>query len=184
MRSRSASLRANRASRATCSTSCREITLELLQLRVLQREPLAPDAGEAHGHDGVGAVALDADLQALAEAGVAHAGADPDWPRLLLGLVARHLAGGQGGRLLHAAAVERQEAILRHLAQEPGRLAHPVAVDAPVERPRQREPLLGARDPDVAQAALLLDLVGVVHRARVREDALLEPGEEHRRELQ
>ena len=53
-----------------------------------------------------------------------------------------------------------------------------------MERPRQREPLLGARDPDVAQAALLLDLVGVVHRARVREDALLEPGEEHRRELQ
>src|SRR5438093_7706764 len=94
MRSSSASVRASRESRATCSTSCREITLELLQLGVLQREPLAAHAGEADRHDRVAAVALHAHHQALAEPRVTHAAAYLDRPRLFLGLVARHLARG------------------------------------------------------------------------------------------
>src|SRR5205823_8738533 len=92
MRSSSASFSARRERRATCSTSCREITLELLQLRVLQRQPLAADAGEADRHDRVAAVALHAHHHALAEARMPHPGADLDGPRLLLRLVARHLA--------------------------------------------------------------------------------------------
>src|ERR671918_534417 len=90
MRSLSTSLSASRASRATCSTSSREITLQLLQLSVLQRQPLAADAGEADRHDRVRAVALHAHHQALAEARVANAGADLDRPRLFLRLVAGH----------------------------------------------------------------------------------------------
>src|SRR5215470_19646038 len=106
MRSSSASSSASRANRATCSTSCREIMLELLQLGVLERQALAADAGEADGHHRVGAITLDADHQPLAEPRVAHAGADADRPRLFLGLVARHLASRQHRRLLDAAAVE------------------------------------------------------------------------------
>src|SRR6187399_2673891 len=91
MRSSSASLSARRERRATCSTSCREIILELLQIRVLERQALAADAGEPDGHDDIRAVALHADDHALAEARVAHAGAHLDRPRLFLRLVARHL---------------------------------------------------------------------------------------------
>src|SRR5215475_6226640 len=121
MRSSSASVSARRDSRATCSTSCREIMLELLQLRVLQRQALAPDAGEADGHDDVAAVALHAHHHALAESRVPHARADLDRPRLLLRLVARHLARRhryRGRRLLHAPGVERLQPVLGHLAQE------------------------------------------------------------------
>ena len=40
------------------------------------------------------------------------------------------------------------------------------------------------RDADVTEAAFLLELVGIAERAHVREDAVLEPGEEHDRELE
>src|SRR3972149_11125019 len=81
MRSLSASDSSSRASRATCSTSFSEIfgsaTLDLLQVRVLKREPLAPDAGEMHGRDHVRTLALDADPQALAPARGAGLRAQP-----------------------------------------------------------------------------------------------------------
>src|SRR5262249_60409440 len=131
----SASGSARRDSRATCSTSCREIMLELLQLRVLQRQALAADAGEPDRHDDVTAVALHADYHALAEPGVPHARADLDRPRFLLRLVARHLARRhryRRCRLLYAPGVERQQPVLGHLAQETRGLAHPVALHAPL----------------------------------------------------
>src|SRR6266446_9763645 len=151
--------------------------VQLLEVGVLQREPLAPDAGEGHGHHDVRAVALDADHQALSEARLAHARADLDRPRLLFGLVARHHAR-LGERRLGSRGVEQREVRLRHLAQEPRGLADAVAVDAPVHGVREIEPLTRAGEPDVAEAPLLLDLLGIVHRARVREDALLEAAEE------
>src|SRR5215467_1698550 len=64
-----------------------------------------------------------------------------------------------------AARVERDELALGHLAQESRGLADAVAVDAPMERVREMEPLAGARQPHVAEASLLLDFVLVVHRA-------------------
>ena len=49
---------------------------------------------------------------------------------------------------------------------------------------RDVEPLAGPGDADVGQAALLLELGLVAERPGVREDAVLEPGEEHDGELQ
>ena len=53
-----------------------------------------------------------------------------------------------------------------------------------MERVREIEALARARDADVAESALLLDLVLVVHRPGVREHALLHAGQEHGRELE
>src|SRR2546426_7738505 len=152
-------------------------------MRVLEREPLASDAGEADGDDDVPAVALHADHQPLAEARVPHASADLDRPLLFLGLVARYHAR-LGERRLRPRGVEQREVRLRHLAQEARGLADAVAVDAPVHGVREVEALARAGEADVAEAALLLDLLGIAHRARVREDALLEAAEEHDGELE
>ena len=46
------------------------------------------------------------------------------------------------------------------------------------------EPFAGAGDAHVGQSPLLLQLAGVTQRAQVREDAVLEPGQEDDRELQ
>ena len=73
----------------------------------------------------------------------------------------------------------------RDLEQEPRRhrrLAHPPGRASPGVR--QEEPLLGAGDADVGEAALLLELLLVVERPAVREEALLEPGDEDDRELE
>ena len=73
----------------------------------------------------------------------------------------------------------------RDLEQEPRRhrrLAHPPGRAAPGVR--QEEPLLGAGDADVGEAALLLELLLVVERPAVREEALLQPGDEDDRELE
>ena len=51
-------------------------------------------------------------------------------------------------------------------------------------RAREVEPLAGPGDADVGEAALLLELLGVAERAHVREDAVLEAGEEDDRELE
>src|SRR3712207_7283322 len=48
----------------------------------------------------------------------------------------------------------------------------------------QEQPLLGAGDAHVGQPALLLQLARIAERPQVREDAVLEPGEEDDRELQ
>src|SRR5437867_13391055 len=77
IRSSSASVRARRVNRATCSTSLRSIIRsqllsQLLEVGVLQREPLAAHAGEPHRHDEAGAVPLHPDHQALAYARLPH----------------------------------------------------------------------------------------------------------------
>src|SRR5579862_5924691 len=51
------------------------------------------------------------------------------------------------------------------------------AVDAAVNGARQRKRVAGAGHADVAQAALLLDLIGIVQGAAVREGAFLEAGQ-------
>ena len=51
-------------------------------------------------------------------------------------------------------------------------------------RPGEVQPLLGPGDADVGQPALLLQLARVAERAQVREDAVLQAGQEDDRELQ
>src|SRR5216684_834328 len=90
----SASVKARRARRATCSTSARVIfgspifcdTLELFEVRVLEGQALAADAGEMDGGDDVGALALDADEESLAPARVAQLGAHAEGQVVVLGL--------------------------------------------------------------------------------------------------
>ena len=53
-----------------------------------------------------------------------------------------------------------------------------------MQRVREPQPPFRPRDADVEEPALLLELLGVVHGARVREDALLQPREEDRGELE
>src|SRR5207302_1406298 len=81
-------------------------------------------------------------------------------------------------------SVQRDELALGHLAQESRGLADAVAMNPSMERVREIEALARARDADVAESALLLDLVLVVHRPGVREHALLHAGQEHGRELE
>src|SRR5205085_1217387 len=49
---------------------------------------------------------------------------------------------------------------------------------------REVEALARARDRDVHEAALLLDAAVLEHAVVVREESFLEPGDEHRRELE
>src|SRR5262245_7785789 len=187
MRSSSASVRCSRVRRATCSTSLRSIIgSQLLEVSVLHREALAPHAGEADRHDVVAAVALDADDEPLAEARMAHPRAHAERQVLGDGVRCGRVGGGIGGPAGRRLApnVQRGQLILAHLAQEARGLADAVAVNPPVQRVREVEALAGPREPDVAEAALLLDLLLVVHRARVREDPFFETGQEDRGELQ
>src|SRR4030095_2444284 len=129
MRSSSASVRARRVRRATCSTSLRSIIgSQLLEMSVLHREALAPDAGEADRHDVVAAVALDADNEPLAEARMAHARAHAERQLLGDGVGGGGVGGGgdgpAGGCL--APDVQRGQLVLAHLAQEARGLADAV----------------------------------------------------------
>ena len=75
--------------------------------------------------------------------------------------------------------------VVGHLAEEARRrVVGGRAPRGPHQRPGEVEPLAGAGEPDVREPALLLELAAVVEAARVGEDAVLEPGEEHGRELQ
>src|SRR5262245_7185605 len=186
MRSSSASVRASRPSRATCSTSLRSITSQLLEVCVLERQPLATDAGEAHRHDDVGPLPLHPHHQPFAPARVAHASADLD-REIGLGRRGRRLMGdlvAQHVRRRLRPRVQGLELPFRHLAEEPRRLPHAIAVNPPVERPGEEKPLLGPGHADVAEPPLLLDLLGVVHRAGVRKHALFQPRHEHRGEFE
>src|SRR5215471_19354423 len=97
MRSFSSGARDSRASRATCSTSSRVIrgslmtssrrASELLEVRVLERQPLAPDAGEVHRGDDVVALPGEPDEEPLAPPRVAELGAEPE----------REVVAGVGG---------------------------------------------------------------------------------------
>ena len=73
----------------------------------------------------------------------------------------------------------------RDLVEEPGgRVPLRRPPRRPHHGPRQVQPLAGAGDTDVGEPPLLLQLLGVAQRAHVREDAVLETGEEDDRELQ
>ena len=63
-------------------------------------------------------------------------------------------------------------------ARRRGRREAFAAVHAAVDRAGERERLLGAGHADVAEAALLFDLLGIIERTGMREDAFLEAGEE------
>src|SRR5207249_1279201 len=121
---------------------------------------------------------LDADDHPLAPARVPNARAHAKRQ-----IVAERLAEGRV-RLAHDPAarfrprVERRQVLLRHLAQEARRLAHAISVDTPVQRVREVEPLAGARDANIAEPPLFLDLLGILERPRMGEHALLEAGEE------
>src|SRR5262245_31530996 len=167
MRSFSASVSVSRESLATWSTSFMLIfasatALELLQVGVLKGEALATDARKVHGGDHVVAFPLDAHEQAFAPARVAELGADAEGQVVIL-----H-GGHRGRRLSHrgrrgARGVQQHKLIRGNLEQEARGLPEAVALDAAVERVGEPEPLLGARDADVAEPALLLELLGIVH---------------------
>ena len=71
---------------------------------------------------------------------------------------------------------------LQQEARWDGQLAH--AAEHPPRGMREVQPSLGPRDPDVGESALLLQLLLVVERSTVREEAFLEAGDEHDRELE
>ena len=80
---------------------------------------------------------------------------------------------------------EHLDQLLGDLGEEP---AGRVEVRAPEEHPAPRvaeiEPLARPGDADIAEAAFLLELVGLAQAAHVRKDAVLEAGEKHHRELE
>src|ERR1700675_4026892 len=159
-------------------------SLELFQVSVLQREALAADAGEVDGGNDVAAFSLDPVQEPLAPARVAELRADAEWQGVVLHrrrqgyrCSARH--GRRGLR-----RVEQHELRLRDFEQKTRGLPRPIALDAPVEGVGEPQPLFRPCDADVKEPALLLELLGVVHGARVREDTLLQPGEEDRGELE
>ena len=80
---------------------------------------------------------------------------------------------------------DRLDAVRRQVAQEAaGDAGQLLPRQAPAANPRQGELLARPGHGDVTQPALLLDGRVVVDAARVREDPLLEAGDEHHRELQ
>src|SRR5918992_1322431 len=149
-----------------------------LERRVLEHEPaLAAVVREPDGH---GPVRVDPGDDALAERGVADAVARGDVGRRPGGDVrARAVARPRGGAQALALELVRGQ-----LVEESAREV--VAARAP-ERAgrgvRQRELLLGAREPDVAEPPLLLEHL-LLERARVREDALLHADHEDGAELE
>src|SRR6266481_8895437 len=189
MLSFSASESASRARRATCSTSCIVIlgsgtALKFLKMHVFEGEALAADAGKVHGGDDIAAFPLDADQESLAPARVAELGAHPERQIVVHGGGRRGDGRGPTTGGLRARRVQQPHLVLGNFEQKARGLSDAVALDAPVQRIGEPEPLLGARDPDVEEPALLLKLLGVIHGPRVWEDALLEASEEDRGELE
>src|SRR6266581_5858481 len=154
MLSFSASESASRARRATCSTSCIVIfgsgtALEFLQVRVFEGETLAADAGEVHGGDDIAAFPLDADQESLAPARVAELGSHAERQVVVHGGGLRGDSPGPTTGWLRARRVQQGHLVLRNFEQKARGLSDAVALDAPVQRIREPQPLLGARDPDV-----------------------------------
>ena len=128
------------------------------------------------------ALALQAHEEALAIAGVAQLGAEAE-REVLAGVGAEPTAAG-AACALGAGRVQHGQLGFRDLEEEARRLAHPIPLDAAVQGIGEEESLLGAGDAHVAEAPLLFELVRVVHRARVREHALLQPREEYHGKLE
>src|SRR5689334_6470390 len=80
---------------------------------------------------------------------------------------------------------ERVHELLGDLGEEPARrVVVGRAEEAAAPRMAQVQALPRPCDPHVAEATFLLELVGLAQTARVREHAVLEPREEHDRELE
>jgi hypothetical protein len=76
------------------------------------------------------------------------------------------------------------DVLVRELVEKARRhVVVPAAVERARGRVQQRQPLLRTREPDVREAPLLLERL-LLDRARVREDALLQPDHEDGAELE
>src|SRR6185437_10276806 len=89
-----------------------------------------------------------------------------------------------GGGSSSAGGLEQMRGNFFEEARREARLRHVIAVAAAVTRAREGEGIHGAGEADVAEAALLFHLVRIVERARVREEALFESGEDDDGKLQ
>ena len=167
--------------RATCSTSSRLIDHSSSSCAYCMRQALASHAGESRPSRWYRRPSRSTPTsQPSPKRAWRTPGAHADRPGLFLRLVALHRAR-RHARLLHAAGVQRQQLILGHLAEESATARPPRSRGSAGGAPTTGERRSLARVmPDVAEPPLLLDLVGIVHRARVREHALLEAGDEHR----
>src|SRR5439155_7458675 len=129
------------------------------QVGVLERELFSPDGGEADRDERVTAAPLDADHEPLAPAAVADARADLDGQVVVARVGERRLRLGRRPRLGAARGAEEGEVFRGHLEQEARRLAEAVAVHPAMEGVGDPELRLRARDPDVAEPPLFLELV-------------------------
>ena len=92
--------------------------------------------------------------------------------------------GAVGAAALGTAAEDVHE-LLGDLGEEPARrVVVGGAEEHAAPRVAEVQPLARPGDADVAEAPLLLELVGVAEAARVREHAVLHAGEEHDGELE
>ena len=156
--------------------------LQRLQVGILHHQPLGPLALEIHLHARVRARALYIEDHAIAELAMAHACSETHTAHL--GLLGTKTADRQRTRNLHARA-HLLDQPFRDLAHEARRLS--VAVDtvqAALLGVAQVQLAHGTRHTHITQAPLLLETDEVARRALVRKQPLLEPREEHHRELQ
>src|SRR5690242_7076772 len=166
--------------------------VELLQRRPRQQEPLLPRF--AKPDDGLRLVTLPDDVEddtfaegvvpdvvADAQAGQARRPPCVACQRSRYDGVAMGAPAAPDGPVL----AEHLDQLLGDLGEEP---AGRVEVGAPEEHSAPRvteiEPLARAGDAHVAEAAFLLELVGVAQAPHVRKDAVLEAGQEHHRKLE
>ena len=100
------------------------------------------------------------------------------------GGLGRHGDGHRTSGRIGAGRVEQHDLLLGDFQEKARGLSHPVALDAPVQRVGEPQPLFRPRDADIEEPSLLLELLWVVHGPRVREDAFLHSGEKDRGELE
>ncbi|OPZ06052.1 MAG: hypothetical protein BWZ08_02359 [candidate division BRC1 bacterium ADurb.BinA292] len=80
---------------------------------------------------------------------------------------------------------QRAHQLARNFAQEERRrIVGGTAIEPPLVGPAQEEQIPGARDPDIEQPPLLLEVPLVDDGALAREDRILHPDQEHDAELQ
>src|SRR5918995_5598215 len=161
----------------TLSTSLRAIrSVDLLERRIVEHQlPLAAVAREADGDDAAG---LDPRDHALAERAVPHAVAGRQGRMVAPGSDVARLRrravcaprGGTQALALDVAVGQLVEEARRQVTRRP-------APEQSRRRVRQRQPLLGAREADVEEAALLLHAL-LLDRTGAREDLLLDADDE------
>ena len=122
---------------------------------------------------------------AVAELLVTHPLAEPQAARLLVREAGRARAGDVHGPRHLDARPDFLDELGRHLGDEPRRRAVAVhAVHAPLLGVGEVQLAHGPRGADIAEPALLLEPGDVGDRALVREQPVLQPAQEHHRELE